>query len=240
MLLLDRSEIGRELAGRLAAWNWRQPVVMAIPPGGVLIGLAIAQRLNAPLDVVSALEVLLPGPRGTRLGAVAPGVFIPAPESSQVDPGYLARLREADTGRQLADEKAYRGRQPPIELGGRDVIVVDDGWATPLMIHAAIESVARRGPAGITFASAECLVEAQQRIGRRATIVSLQVPRACRDLLLMDQRLCQMTQPEAARLIASTRGATAAQAGPWMDSIPGKSADRQASNVAAVHSESHS
>ena len=46
MKFLDRADAGRRLTGKLAHLNDRQPVVLALPRGGVAVGFEIAQALT--------------------------------------------------------------------------------------------------------------------------------------------------------------------------------------------------
>jgi putative phosphoribosyl transferase len=46
----------------------------------------------------------------------------------------------------------YRGDRPPLDLGGRTVILVDDGLATGASMRAAVGAVRARGPAAVVVA----------------------------------------------------------------------------------------
>src|ERR1700720_3505094 len=73
MKFLDRADAGRRLAGKLAHLNDRQPVVLALPRGGVAVGFEIAQALNAPLDIVLVRKIGVPWQPELALGAVVDG-----------------------------------------------------------------------------------------------------------------------------------------------------------------------
>src|SRR5437762_3225000 len=48
----DRKEAGEVLAGELQHYSdWREVIVLALPRGGVAVGLEVARELHAPLDV---------------------------------------------------------------------------------------------------------------------------------------------------------------------------------------------
>ena len=69
----DRRDAGRALAARLLARRSvvNQPVVLALPRGGVPVAFEVAAGFRAPLDVciVRCLEV--PGSDGVVMGAIA-------------------------------------------------------------------------------------------------------------------------------------------------------------------------
>lgn len=50
----DRADAGRQLADALAAHDLADPVVLALPRGGVPVAVEIARHLHAPLDLVMA------------------------------------------------------------------------------------------------------------------------------------------------------------------------------------------
>src|SRR5213593_414109 len=74
MVFHDRSDAGRQLAGRLSAYANRDDVqVLALPRGGVPVGLEVARALNAPLDVFLVRKLGVPGHEELAMGAIASG-----------------------------------------------------------------------------------------------------------------------------------------------------------------------
>jgi putative phosphoribosyl transferase len=148
-LFADRRAAGRELAVRLLQRGDEDPVVLALPRGGVPVGYEIASALGAPLDVLLVRKLGAPGYPELGLGAVVDG---PNPQRIlnqhiidvvQPPPGYL----EAEEQRQLeviAERKRLlrRGR-PPEPIQGRTAIVVDDGIATGGTVGAALLALSR-------------------------------------------------------------------------------------------------
>jgi putative phosphoribosyl transferase len=236
VILLERGEAGRRLAERLAECQLRNPVVMVMPPGAVRVGWEIAQRLNASMDVISALEVIVPGERGVRIGAVSEGAFVAgtvgSPAGNHRDADYVRRLVEFDAQRQAGQDACYRGGLPRLDTRNRDVVLVDDGWATPDMILAAMEAIRRRGAAARIFATPQCQTETYARVAPEVHLVSLYPREPSRSITLVDKSLLQLTPGETADLIRKSRIPAPAQVEPLMKAMPGVRAASQASNVA--------
>jgi len=158
MKYADRSDAGRRLAGKLAHLRDQQPVVLALPRGGVAVGFEIARALDAPLDIVLVRKIGVPWQPELALGAVtdgaSPEIFIDRAlaDSLDVPDTYV----EEETARQLEEierrRKSYCEGRPALEIAGRTAIVVDDGIATGATMRVALQAVRRRGPARLVLA----------------------------------------------------------------------------------------
>src|SRR5690349_6659381 len=69
----DRREAGQKLAERLRALELRDPVVLALPRGGVPVGAEVARALKAPLDLVIVRKVGAPGNAELAVAAIVDG-----------------------------------------------------------------------------------------------------------------------------------------------------------------------
>src|SRR5687768_11900356 len=67
----DRHSAGLALAGRLNALAPRDPVVLALPRGGVPVAAPIARALRAPLGLLFVRKIGVPWQRELAVGAVA-------------------------------------------------------------------------------------------------------------------------------------------------------------------------
>ncbi len=73
MMFRDRSDAGRRLAKKLAHLKDRKPVVLALPRGGVPVGVEVARARGAPLDLVLVRKIGVPWQPELALGAVTDG-----------------------------------------------------------------------------------------------------------------------------------------------------------------------
>jgi len=164
----DRPEAGRALGVALESLRDANPVVLGMARGGVPVAAEVARHLHAPLDVLVVRKVGAPGHPEFAIGALTTGIL-------RIDETTVERLgvtrREideivAEETRELARrEAAYRQGRAPIAVGGRTVIVVDDGLATGLSARVAVDAVRRLGPSRVVFAAPVCAPGAAERLG---------------------------------------------------------------------------
>jgi predicted phosphoribosyltransferase len=153
----DRHDAGRHLAAKLRGYAGRADViVLALPRGGVPVGWEVARALAAPLDVFVVRKLGVPGEEELAMGAVATGGVRVLNERLTTALGIPAYVIDAVTGWQQHElarrERLYRGDRPAPEVGGRTVILVDDGLATGSTMRAAVAALRVQNPARIVVA----------------------------------------------------------------------------------------
>lgn len=155
----NRSEAGRRLAAALEPYRKEDPVILALPRGGVPVAAEVAARLSAPLDLLLVRKIGTPGQPELAMGAVVDGAqpvvvrnedviraaAVPAAEFDRVCAQEMREL-ERRRARYLADRQ-------PLDLAGRVVVIVDDGIATGATARAAIGGLRRRGVRRIIVAT---------------------------------------------------------------------------------------
>jgi predicted phosphoribosyltransferase len=153
----DRRDAGRVLARLLEHYRDRDDaVVLALPRGGVPVGYEVATALHLPLDVCIVRKLGVPGHDELAMGAVASGGVVVLNDDVVRGLGVTSEALERvaqEEGRELERrERAYREDRPPLDVGGKVVILVDDGLATGSSMRAAILALRRQQPARIVVA----------------------------------------------------------------------------------------
>jgi predicted phosphoribosyltransferase len=153
----DRTHAGRCLGSLLSGYAGKdEVVVLALPRGGVPVGLEIARTLGAPLEVFVVRKLGVPGHEELAFGALASGGVRVLNEDVVrrlgLTPDLIDAISERERGELERREHLYRGGRPPIALSGRTVIIVDDGLATGASMRAAIAAVQAQAPGRIVVA----------------------------------------------------------------------------------------
>ena len=169
----DRTDAGNQLA-ELVAQQLVRPdtVVLALPRGGLPIGVAIAQRFGLALEPLLVRKLGVPHFPEFAMGAIATGGIC------MVDDAVVEELNLSDEAVQqvikseqrILDERERRyGASVPLSnLRGRDVIVCDDGMATGRTMQAAIAALRTAKVTAITVAVP---VMSQEALARVAPLV---------------------------------------------------------------------
>ncbi len=154
----DRADAGRQLAQRLMTYAAQNPIVLALPRGGVPVAFEVAKALRAPLDLIFVRKIGAPGHAEFGLGAVVDGAHPQvvlneeALDRLRAPPGYI----EEETERQLQEierrREHYLAGRRPVDVEGRIAVVVDDGIATGSTVRAALKGLSRARPARLILA----------------------------------------------------------------------------------------
>ncbi|MDX8482872.1 phosphoribosyltransferase [Mesorhizobium sp. VK24D] len=154
----DRQEAGQKLAAELAKLQLRDPVVLALPRGGLPVAAEVAKALKAPLDLILVRKVGAPGNPELAVAAIVdgdpPDVVLNREivEAYSLDDDELRVLIARERPELERRRKAYRGEHASLSVAGKTAIIVDDGAATGTTVKVAIRALKRRSPREIVVA----------------------------------------------------------------------------------------
>lgn len=141
----NRDEAGEQLAELVAEAAPRDPVVLGLVRGGIIVAAPIARRLEAPLDVLVVRKLGLPSQPELAMGAIAEGgqewINTSVVQAARVSPEQLDQVRRRALAELHARVQRFRGDRARVDLTGRTAILVDDGLATGATARAAIAAV---------------------------------------------------------------------------------------------------
>ena len=158
MTLRNRVDAGRRLVPLLAAYRGADPVVLALPRGGVPVAAEIARSLGCPLDLLLVRKIGVPGQPELAMGAVIDGADPITVRNDEVI-AMCAIARQISSRPATANWPRSSGgiatiwaTVPPCPLAGKTAIVVDDGVATGATTRVALKAVRRREPRAVVLA----------------------------------------------------------------------------------------
>ncbi|MFP4145384.1 MAG: phosphoribosyltransferase [Phycisphaeraceae bacterium] len=203
----DREEAGHVLATMLADLADRGALLLAIPSGGVPVGVEIARELKLPLDVAVASKIPRPGDPEAGYGAVAfdgtvhlDDRFIAA---AGLEQSQIQRDIEATKEKICWRLEGLRGDQPMPELAGRPVVLVDDGLAGGWTMGVVVEALRKAGADELYAAIPTGHASAVRAVAAQVEAVYCPNVRSGRVFAVADayRQWTDVTEAEAAKLL---------------------------------------
>jgi putative phosphoribosyl transferase len=152
----DREDAAHQLAAAMCDFTLRNPLVLAIPRGGVVIGAVLARELGAEFDVVLSRKLPAPGQPELAIGAISEKGQVHlnrrAVEAIGVTEQYLRHERQHQLAEIARRKQLYRLERREATISGRTIIVTDDGIATGSTMMAALQTVRPQRPAQLIVA----------------------------------------------------------------------------------------
>ena len=155
MIFKNREDAARKLAKKLEWLKKENPIILAIPRGGVVTGNVIASELGAKLDIIVSRKVGAPDTPELAIGAVMhDGSYYPNERITimlNVPQNYINQeivLQMKEIERRLIK---FRGSKE-YNLEDRIVVLVDDGVATGATMIVAAMWVKKQKPKKLIIA----------------------------------------------------------------------------------------
>ncbi len=151
-MFADRRDAGKRLARVLVGRGFEQPVVLALPRGGVPVAAEIAAALGAPFDVLVVRKVPAPDNPELTVAAIVDGdppeivLNREGIEACRLDDQQLQRLVSEEQPELRRRSNEYHSHHRRHSVRDRTVILVDDGVATGTTARVALRALRRRYP----------------------------------------------------------------------------------------------
>ncbi len=211
----DRMDAGRQLGAMLAPLRGSNVIVLGLPRGGMPVALEVARALHAPLDALNVRKLGVPWREELAMGAVATGgVRVLNPDVimalgiTTTDIEEATRLQNLELDRR---ERLYRNGRPAPELGGRLVVLVDDGIANGATVSAAIGVIKAQHPAKLVLATPVAQQSVVSELAREVDqVVCVSAPGDLYAIGLWYDHFPQLTDEDVRRILAQAAAEPAA------------------------------
>ncbi len=206
----NRSEAGELLAVKLESLRDEQPVVLALPRGGVPVAAAIARALHAPLDVMIVRKLGVPFQPELAMGAIGEGgarvLNDDVIKATRIEPREIVEAEARERLEVSRRARRYRGDAPMVALEGRTVLIVDDGIATGSTARAALQIARAHGARRVVLAAPVAPPEVVEEMAREADeVVVLDTPSPFFAIGPWYDDFSQTTDEEVCRLLDASR-----------------------------------
>lgn len=171
-LFENRRDAGRQLADLLEEYRHKLSIVLAIPNGGVPLGIEVATSIKTDLDLIICRKIPSPFTPEAGIGAIADDGTIILNEEMVRSYGLTQDQIEYEAIKVRAEIRKrsmlYRGDRPLASVNGKTVIIVDDGLASGYTMLAAVESVRHRRPREVIAAVPVSSASAVEQVEKKA------------------------------------------------------------------------
>ena len=166
----DRKDAGQKLAEALQTYKEEEPLVFAIPRGGVELGYEVSKALDADLSLLICRKLPFPSNPESGFGAMAEDGSLYINELAAASISH-EKIEQIITEQSLEIKRriqTLREGKPLPSIKGRTIILVDDGIAMGSTMHAAVELCRRKGAKKIIVAVPVAGREAIQKFSKMA------------------------------------------------------------------------
>ncbi len=177
-MIKDRVEAGQLLGDNLIKCNLENPVILAIPRGGVILGHEIAKKLGCKLDVVISKKITPPENPEYAIGAITHDGTLYKSEywdNYSSDENFTDELtrKKQEVKRRLEE---YR-KTTEYDLEGKTIVLVDDGIATGSTVFAILNWLSKQRTKKVLLAISVIPADTYETIKPKVSnVVTLEIP----------------------------------------------------------------
>jgi len=177
-MIKDRVEAGQLLGDNLIKCNLENPVVLAIPRGGVIVGHEIAKKLGCKLDVVISKKITPPENPEYAIGAIThDGTLYKSDywDNYSSDENFADELarKKQEVKRRLEE---YR-KTTEYDFEGKTIVLVDDGIATGSTVFAILNWLSKQRTKKVLLAISVIPADTYEAIKPKVSnVVTLEIP----------------------------------------------------------------
>ncbi len=178
-MFADRRDAGNKLGAALRQYQPEDPLILAIPRGGVPVGFEAARLLEADFDLLISRKLPFPDNPEAGFGAIAEdgNVYLIPEAEACVSRAALDQIIETQERVAAERREALRGGRPLPSLAGRTVVLVDDGIAMGSTMIAAVRCCRNEAAAKVIVATPVAGPRAARRMRQHADeVVVLYTP----------------------------------------------------------------
>ncbi len=200
----NRKDAGEKLAQALEKYRTENPVILAIPRGGVEVGLQVAAKLNADFSLIIARKLPFPDNPEAGFGAIAENgsTFIFENAYYWLAGETIEEIKQQQIAEIERRIQALRKGDPLPDISGRTVILVDDGIAMGSTMRAAIELCKNKKAGKIVVAVPVAGREVAEKLKEKVDeLVVLEIPAYFRAVAQAYERWYDVSDEEVLDLL---------------------------------------
>ena len=207
----DRRDAGRQLAQAARRYAVEDPIVLALPRGGVPVAYEVAKALAAPLDLLFVRKIGAPGHAEYGIGAVVDGdnpqlVLNEVAVQLGIPDAYIEQQKRRELEEIERRRRAYLGDREPLAVRKRTVMIVDDGIATGGTVRASLLAMRRAEARRLILAVPVAAADTIESLRTEADeILCLATPEPFYAVGLHYRDFTQTTDQEVVRLLAEAQ-----------------------------------
>lgn len=151
----NRKHAGIELGNALEKYEGMNPIILAIPRGGIVVGYYAALHLRCDFDVIIVRKLGFPEQPEAAFGAIAEdgSLYIDPLSNKFLSKDIIEKVEQKEKKEILRRIQKYRKGKKLQDLKNRVVIIVDDGIASGATIFAAIKMCRKKQPEKLVVAA---------------------------------------------------------------------------------------